>query len=286
MADIIAEEFAGKPYTRKEAEEASFAFVRLGVEFRDRLLDLFERQAHKALGYVSFLEFSEKRLGLDMTEERLQRLRRWAKVVRVLATKDGEGDEATLRMRRIEDSAKQSIAENVAYELAKLPTDQIAVAYQEAQDLGASAKTMLAQVKHIVARRLKPAVAVSGPPAVTATATVAPTPVPVPPSGAVFKNTTTGPVMIVPVAAPVTSPSPAVAPSTPTPTLAAQKAAGGQGKAPKSTALPPNPHEDWLEALDTAAAWVHNGECDGTKAKKKSVSALLVKVGCWIAEAM
>ena len=128
-----------RPYTRKEAETATEQFIQTGCAMRHMLLDLYERKAHTALGYGDdFEQYVHQRLGVTWKADYLRQVQMWARVERDVSKSD----------------TPRTLPQNIAYELAKLPGEKRAGAYEEALALSGSGKGGLPDVKHIVTRLL------------------------------------------------------------------------------------------------------------------------------------
>ncbi len=126
------------PFTRKEAEEATEQFIQTGCRMRHMILDLYERKAHSALGYGDdFERYTHERLGVTFKSDYLRQLQMWARVERDVSV-----------------DTPRTLPQNIAYELAKLPGEKRAGAYEEALALNGSGKGGLPDVKHIVTRLL------------------------------------------------------------------------------------------------------------------------------------
>lgn len=125
-----------RQYTRQEAEAAVERFVTTGSSLRHMILEMYDRRAHKALGFTDFSLFARDRLGGEWDDSYLSKLRNWARIEQqVLVNLD-----------------KQRLTKKMADELARLPEEKRKQAYDEASTL--MADNPLRDLKHIVNRML------------------------------------------------------------------------------------------------------------------------------------
>lgn len=144
----MPEEIATRRYTRKEAETATQAFIATGCKMRQMLLDLYEREAHTALGYTTFEEYTKDRIGTEWKPDYLRQLRQWARIER-----------EAYDISYVEQATK-SLPFAQAMQLARLPEGTRKAAYEECVDLCEHGKVYRPQafttnLTHIVNRRLK-----------------------------------------------------------------------------------------------------------------------------------
>lgn len=277
ITTIQEEGFQGTPFTRKEAEAATQEFIRTGVELRHRMLELYERQAHKALGFTDFEEYATERLGLMWDNRYLNQLRLWARVERDVCLLLGYAQPSNTLSVEIE---KKPLSRNVALELSKLPADTRRDAYHEAIALGATGKGELQCIKHIVTRRLNEANGVAP--------TIPPLPVPVP----------------------VDVPKPATVAARPAPVTDVAPASESRGLAREPFVVPPPvrsiaapaparpprkevepaileredlPKTQWLEALYSTTTWLENDRIDADAPYRKEASTYLIQIARWVA---
>lgn len=259
------EEFRGVPFTRKEAEAATQEFIRTGVELRHRMLELYERQAHKALGYADFEEYSTARLGMNWDNRYLNNLRSWARVERDVHLPPVHAQPGGSLSVEV---AKRPLSKHVAEELAKLPSETRREAYQEAVALGATGKGELPCIKHIVTRRLNE---------INGIAPKAPSPAPEAPKAETPAPVVEDPKPVPDVVAPASPPS-APKPAAPAPPVRVVKEAE-----PAPVAKEDLPKTQWLEALYSTTTWLENDEIDATPQYRKEASTYLVQLSVWVA---
>jgi len=113
--------------TRDEAEQATAAFIAHGNAARWLLLEMHERQAHKALGYKNFEDFAAERLSLFYSAQHFDRLIRAARVERNIL-----GAENYASMFSFSEKSVPKLPLLSALELAKLPSPELQKqAYEE-----------------------------------------------------------------------------------------------------------------------------------------------------------
>ena len=141
MSDLIVREM-----TKKEAEAEVAAFTSDWYSARGRLLNMFEGKAHKALGYATFEEFAQERLGINVSDSTIKKHLAAARVERNI----GESQPKSV--------TRYTLPIRAALELNRLPDDQQAEAYAEVKMLAGYGTLLPKQIerslKDIVTRKL------------------------------------------------------------------------------------------------------------------------------------
>jgi len=115
------------PYSRREAEQAVEQFVSTGWQLRHMILEMYDRKAHRALGFQEFSDFCKDRLGGQWDDTYLSKLRAWATVERELAVKVHN-----------QLTYKGSLTKREAEQFKRLPQDQWAETYRELESFSGS----------------------------------------------------------------------------------------------------------------------------------------------------
>lgn len=149
-----AQEVTGRKYnkeaavpqlTKKAAEELVGQFMTKWQDSRGLLLEMYEGKAHKALGFGSWEEFCQVRLGIQASDRTINNNLAAARVVR------------GLQAIAPEDATIASLPVTAAVELNKLPKAQWADVYKEYEALDTGKRTPKetgSWMKRIVGRRL------------------------------------------------------------------------------------------------------------------------------------
>lgn len=269
-SDIITfeEEYRGKPFTRKEAEIASAEAVYTLVAFRHKMLELFERRAHCALGYVTFEEYANDYLGIEMTKQHAYELRQWAKTERDTLIQVDEQVDASNATALLAEVSRKPLTRNMARELVKLPPKDRRPAYLEAVSLGATGKGELQCVKHIVTRRLNEAKGI---------VTAIPDPKPYVPPAERKKPDAPAPTAPKPETGHV--PISETKPASPPPV----RTAPPKVYEPEPVSEEEMPWSQWEEAVLTVLTCIQNRHIDADPGYRKEASSLLIAVSRWFA---